>query len=171
MITEEHIKESISRKFVELLAANSGFNTSCHTFDYGMDLSLTEVGVRNSENSTRFFNTGKQIDIQIKATTQASITQKDTYLIFELPAKNYNDLVDRSKSKTPLLLVVFILPEDRTEWVNVSEDCLTIKKCAYWFLPSADDQLTENKSTKSICISTNNVFTNDTISQLFEEYA
>ena len=46
MLTEEHIKENIAKKFIELIASNNGFGTDKPVQDYGTDLSISEKDFR-----------------------------------------------------------------------------------------------------------------------------
>lgn len=46
MITEEHIKEALSLRYIELVTAYNGFKTSSSYPDYGTDLDIKEVDFR-----------------------------------------------------------------------------------------------------------------------------
>lgn len=166
MMTDEHIKEFISLRYIELVAAYNGFNTSGQDKDYGEDLSIIEVGYRNENGQKRFSSTGREIKIQLKATTINSIIDEDNVVKFDLEAKNFNDLIERKKSAYPLILVVFILPENKEDWVNISDKELIVKKCAYWYLPENNNIVTKNTSTKRIEINKENLLDIHTLPNL-----
>lgn len=171
MLTEEHIKEAISQKFIELIASNNGFGTDKPAQDYGTDLSITEKGFRLVNEKKILYDTGRELKIQLKTTTEKSITIEDGIIKYDLDIKAYNDIIIRKKAKTPLILLLFILPNDRDKWVNITENELIARKCAYWFLPDEQDEYAENKSSKRISISVNNIFNNKALFYLFENYS
>ncbi len=171
MMTEQHIKEAISKKFIGLIASKCGYSTSEPSQDYGRDLSIVEVGIRNENNKSRYSETGRELKFQLKATTENSVIVSDDNLKYDLEAKNYNDLIMRRNTKSPLILVLFILPTNQTEWLIVSENELISKKCAYWYIPQQNEATTENTDTKRIVINKNNLVNPESLNQLFEEYA
>jgi hypothetical protein len=171
MMTEESIKEGLSIKFIEAIANYKGFKTNhSDTPDYGTDLSIIEVDSRIEKSKLRYFDTGRELKIQLKATTEKNIDVKANFVSYDLEAKTYNDLVSRMQNVKPLILILFILPIDRNDWLNLTTNELIIKKCAYWYYPEETDLLTENVATKRINISIDNIVTIETIDLLFENY-
>jgi hypothetical protein len=49
---------------------------------------------------------------------------------FDLKVKNHNDLV--RLTFIPGVLVVFVLPEDPSQWLTWSEEALVLRRSAYW---------------------------------------
>jgi hypothetical protein len=119
MITEQHIKELISFRFVEVIANFKGYKTSTQNSpDYGTDMSVCEVGARDDNGQIRYSDTGRELKLQCKATTENSITLlKDDLIGYDLEAKTYNDLVQRKINQKPLLLILYILPNDKSDWI------------------------------------------------------
>ncbi len=171
MLTEEHIKEAISQKFIELIASNNGYGTDKPAQDYGTDLSISEKDFRLVNEKKILYDTGRELKIQLKSTTEKSITIEEGLIKYDLDVKAYNDLITRKTAKTPLILLLFILPNDRDKWVNITENELIARKCAYWYLPDEQDELTENIFSKRISISVNNIFNNEALVYLFENYS
>jgi len=130
-----------------------------------------KFGIRNENNKSRYSETGRELKFQLKATTENSVIVSDDNLKYDLEAKNYNDLIMRRNTKSPLILVLFILPTNQTEWLIVSENELISKKCAYWYIPQQNEATTENTDTKRIVINKNNLVNPESLNQLFEEYA
>jgi hypothetical protein len=88
-----------------------------------------------------------------------------------LTTKNYNDLIQSKTQKSQLILVVFVLPENKNEWLKMSDKELLIKKCAYWFIPE-DNNFTKNTSSIRINIDIKaQLIQKDTLNQLFEQYS
>ncbi|WP_425592731.1 DUF4365 domain-containing protein [Brevibacillus parabrevis] len=102
MLTEEHIKEGLSRAYVTALAHSAGMNCSIREHDYGIDGTFHEI--RINKNGRRCEN-GFRIDFQLKSCINRNVS--NDYITYDLEAKNYNDLVDTDIG-APRLLIVFL---------------------------------------------------------------
>lgn len=171
MMTIENIKEALSIRFVELIAASKGYKTSSVYPDNGTDLSIIEVDYRTENAKKRYFDTGREIKIQLKATSESSINENDDIIKYDLETKTYNDLISRMETRYPLILILFVLPTQISDWINISDHELIARKCAYWFFPEEVEQLTTNATRKRIKINKENILNDDTIPYLFERYA
>ena len=170
-MTEEHIKEAISLRYIELIAAFNGFKTSSSYPDYGTDLDIKEVDFRMENDHKRYLETGRELKFQLKSTTENSIVVEDDLIKYDLNASTYNDLLTRKHSKNPLILILFVLPSDKNNWLHISDNELIAKKCAYWFFPEDTDSLTPNTAQKRITISKDNLISNEALNYLFENYS
>ncbi len=112
------------------------------------------------------------LELQVKSTTKDGINESKEIIKYPLKVKNYNDLIDRKRNfSTTLLLVLFILPTDIKKWVEMNQEELMIRKCAYWFFPENETESTGNESTKTITINKRNLLSIDNFNQLFEKYS
>jgi len=170
-MTDEHIKEALSLRYIELIAAFNGFKTSSSYPDYGTDLDVKEVDFRMENQHKRYLETGRELKFQLKATTENSVIDDGDLFKYDLNSTTYNDLLSRKSSKNPLILILFVLPPDRTNWLNISDNELIAKKCAYWFFPDNTDLLTSNADKKRISISKKNIISNEALNYLFENYS
>jgi hypothetical protein len=142
-MTEQHIKEQLSRAFVKAIAADAGFILREYELDYGLDGKFSEVEYNiYDEGHKRFCETGFGIDFQLKATTD--IEHKNEHIIYDLEAKNYNDLV-KTNVGTPRILILYLMPKERNEWLKVNSSSTTMQKCAWWCslkggLPTSNSQ-------------------------------
>jgi len=170
-MTEENIKEAISLRYIELVAAFNGYKTSSSYPDYGTDLEIKEIDFRIENQHKRYFETGRELKFQLKATTENSIIIEDETIKYDLKSSTYNDLLSRRDTKCPLILILFVLPADKSDWLNISDNELIAKKCAYWFFPDKTELLTTKTATKRIAINKTNYISNDTLNQLFEIYS
>ena len=169
MITEEHIKEAISLRYLELVAAYNGYNANRPSQDYGVDLEIKEVEQRTVDN--KYFPTGRCLNLQVKATTENGVIIENNLLKYDLATKNYNDLIQSKTQKSQLILIVFVLPKDKDEWLKISDKELFVKKCAYWFIPERDN-FSNNTSSIRISIDKNKqLIQTNTLNQLFELYS
>jgi hypothetical protein len=168
-MTENQIKEALSRNFVRTVVNSLGhkFQTPSDG-DHGGDCMIVEVTKRIINDEVRYLDSGRKLDIQLKATTEESIQIKENTLKFKLEAKTYNDLVFRLKEQSFLFLVLFILPSSRGEWLNFSDSELALRKNAYWFLPNSDNEETKNSSSITVQIPLENRLDFNTIKTLFD---
>lgn len=154
-ITEEHIKEGISRGYIESLINYAGYNTYRESNDYGFDGGFSEVMIRGN----RRVSNGFKVDYQLKSSS--NITINNGYVIYDLEVKNYNDLVDPNVG-TPRILFLYHLPKDFNQYISVSQDQTLFKHCAYW-CSLKNEQPTTNKEKKRIRIPVSNIVTRDSI--------
>jgi hypothetical protein len=170
MMIEEHIKEALSLRYIELIAAYNGFKTNSSYPDYGTDLEIKEIDFRIENTHKRYLETGRELKFQLKATTEKSIVYEDDYIIYDLNSTTYNDLILRKESKSPLILIVFILPNEKYDWLKITDNELISKKCAYWYFPK-ENAFTQNISSIRVRIEKKNVINNETLKYLFENYS
>lgn len=169
MMTEENIKEAISIRFIEAVVNYKGYKTVSVHPDHGTDVSIVEVDYRIEDEQKRYFDTGREIKVQLKSTTVSSIIWEDTQLKYDLESKTYNDLITRKNNYRPLLLILFVLPENIDNWILLTAEELAIRKQAYWYFPEATT-FTENVRTIRITIPKTNLFAANTIDNLFETF-
>lgn len=163
-LTEEHIKEGISRAYVQAIANCAGFNFEKSDQDYGIDGTFSGVKFRkrNNEDSYRRVSDGCKLDFQLKASVNVSI--ENDVVKYNLEAKNYNDLVDEDIC-TPRILIVYKLPKEKAEWIHVSEDVTLFRNCAWWCYLSGK-RPTSNKEKIMISIPRKQIFNQDSLTEL-----
>lgn len=163
MITDQHREEQLSRAYVHAVAAHAGLIFEPATTDYGVDGTIRKVHIR----AGRRFVGGHSLDVQLKATTRWSMPNDE--VIFDLEAKTYNDLVDRfcQSHATPMILVLLCLPENESEWLEISVQELIMRHCCYWCVVGGTR--TDNLTTQRIMIPKANLFDQKTITELIEK--
>lgn len=146
---ENKIKEAISESFIRLVLAHDGFNVSKGDSDYGVDLAATPVEKIILPNGDITFNdSGLSLNMQLKSTTHKGVNFKKEFVEYYLRNKNYRDLkrkVDAPYGK--LILIVFILPDNKDLWMDVFEDNVLLRKHCFWYIPS-DSVIPANILTK-----------------------
>lgn len=167
-MTENEIKEELSRSYIKSVANFLGYKIEIPERDHGTDCRIVEVTPIHKGDKIKYRDSGRLIDIQLKATTEESVEFEGDFIKYDLEAKAYNDLIFRLKGVHYLVLIVFVLPKDKKDWVSCSDNELILRKNAYWFLPSDIDEETDNKSSIRIKIPLKNRFSFDSIQQLFE---
>ena len=168
MITEQHTCEALSRAHLLTVAARAGANLECRPamgdreFDYGVDgtfHSIQIIGGRRAES-------GFALDFQLKASTRWR-SKKDG-IVYDLEAAAYNDLARRAAAtgSTPIILLLLCLPEDRQQWVTVSDKELILRKCCYWHVISGETS--ENVSRVRITIPREQLLTPEALGSLID---
>lgn len=155
-MTETDIMEELSKGYLEVIANRSGYFNAIQR-DYGTDLTIRKANVCATRK--RYLTTGKAIDIQVKAVSENYIfdyedtTKKN--IKYDLEVKNYNDLIDRANEKgayIPLILAVFIIPADKSKWIEINSEELLVRKCAFWYQIPVGASPSTNAATKRIYI-------------------
>ena len=125
MLPRNYRQEALSRTYVRAIAAQAGVVCSEPEHDFGIDLCLRAIRTRDH----RYADVSGQFDLQVKSTTRASVT--DTEVRYDLEVKNYDDLREAGDN-CPRFLVVLVLPEDESQWLNQTVEELSLRNCAYW---------------------------------------
>ncbi|TMO46442.1 DUF4365 domain-containing protein [Pseudoalteromonas ruthenica] len=121
-----HSKELLSLAYIEALASATGVNFNEPKIDNdGIDITLRGKGYSGLYSEPK-------IEAQLKCTSKKGTIDHNTQeLIFQLDAKNYNYLV--GPSPIPLILVVHHAPANPSDWLDESNDYLSLKYASYWY--------------------------------------
>jgi hypothetical protein len=164
MLTENDIKEALSKAYVQAICCMGGYNYSTDAKDYGFDFTIKGVLRRSSG---KYCSSGLNLDIQIKATTEYEITE--THIKYPLRNKNYNDLAQNMNGGTKRILVVLLLPANKEEWLNQDIESLVIKKCAYWLCLEGMPLKDNEESSTTISIPSQKIFSVDNLNRIMAE--
>jgi hypothetical protein len=152
-VRENLVKEYISESFVRLLMAKNRYKVMKPEMgDDGVDLSITSVNKRMRGKSVTYTDSGKILNIQLKCTTEKQVSKFNDGYKYNLRVKNYEDLVlAKEENYTKIILIVFILPDDEINWMEIKEDYIKLSKHAFWYYPSDTDTIkrSEYKDAKS----------------------
>ena len=177
-MTESQYKEKISAYYFSILTTKAGYLVSKPSDDFGVDLSVKHMDEIKFDWGTRFVDSGLAVDIQLKCTTSKSVAFQAESLRFDLPVKNYNDLVYRAELRKiskgthiPLVVVLVILPPLPAEWVFLPEslDQITLSGRAFWFKIQPHARPSRNKFFQRITIPLANQLTPETFALFFAE--
>lgn len=124
-MTDEHRMEQLSRAYVQAVAAVCGCTCARPEPDYGVDLLLRRVVPKRG----RYQEVGKTLPLQLKSTR--TDTRDAVHIVYDLDAAMY-DILRRSTRDLPAILVLLLLPPDRPDWLDHTEDRLKLRRCAYW---------------------------------------
>jgi hypothetical protein len=171
-MTEQQIKEFLSRHFVGLVASRRGFKTTAPQPDNGTDLHLTRVIVQERPQGTRIMDDPNVIHLQLKCTCDASIEPDGDGFKYDLSVVAFNDLVDKWNAGhyNRSMLILMVLPDDPSTWLNVGIDELVMRRAAYWYTPAPGTPMSANASTQRIRIPYANAVSLDLFTEKFVEY-
>lgn len=160
-ITIQHRKEALGQAYVRAVIAKAGYNFGKSDVDYGFDGTIKDVVDRGG----RYFENGFGLNFQLKSSCDVSFQGDE--IIYDLESKNYNDLVIET-TMLPNILILFVLPEAESDWLECTMEQMVIKKCAWWCslegLPP-----TANSETKRIKIPESQMFSPDELHRLMEK--
>jgi Domain of unknown function (DUF4365) len=108
-----------------------------------------------------------RLGLQVKCTA-AHLVNGDR-LHYPLHLKNYNEL-RKTSLLIPRLLVVVVVPENPEQWLTQSPTELCLHHCAYWISLRGEPE-TENKTTVTVYIPLDNIFSTNTLTQLMSQIA
>jgi hypothetical protein len=159
-MTDEHRMEQLSRAYTQAVAAVCGCRWSVPTPDYGIDISLRQVVYRRK----RWREEGLGLDLQLKS--EAGAVVASDHIVHDRKADAY-DLLRRTTRYSPAILVLFVLPANRAEWVGHSEERLELRGCAYW-LSLRGVPASANTSSVRVRIPRANQFTPAALARIME---
>jgi hypothetical protein len=162
LITSQHTEECLSLAHVHALAGRAGVNLAAQRIhDYGVDGSFRSVKIIG----TRHVESGFSVDFQLKATT--TWEHKGSNVVYDLEAKNYNDMVQRDSEATTCILILLCLPTQESQWINFDETRMVLQHCCYW--TQLQGAPTANASTKRIFIPRKNTLSPRAIVSIMED--
>jgi len=142
-------KEQFSFAYVRAVAAVAGFGVSEPSVDDdSIDLQIASRSTAGTIKRPR-------LELQVKCTAQDRL--EDDEFSYALKIKNYNDLRD-PEVLVPRILVIVRVPSELEEWVAVSDEQLTVRRCGYWASLRGMAE-TDNADTVSVRLQRENRFT------------
>lgn len=149
LLTRNQQQESLSRAYIQAIAARAGMSVSVPSPDAGIDMSVHDVTVVGRQR----IESGYRIDLQAKSTTLARLDAHEVRYDLEVAA--YETL--RYPAGCPRLLVVLVLPEDETRWLAQSDDELIVRRAAY-YLSLRGSGPTRNRRSVRVSVPRGNLF-------------
>ena len=153
-------KEEFSNAFVQAVSAAAGYSATQPSVDNdSIDWTLAQRGGDGNVRSPK-------LDVQLKATSMIDLDEEDESFTFSVSLKNYDDL--RAENLlVPRIIVVALLPEDVSEWLEVSREQLLLRNCAYWTSVRGEPS-SENETEQSISLSTADKFEPESLRDMMQ---
>ena len=156
MLTQSHTQECLSLACVHAVTGKAGVNLHVGSrHDYGVDGTFRPVINLNG----RRVESGFPVDFQLKSTINWEY--KGDFVVYDLEAKTYNDMIGRAENAIPLILLLLCLPRNSAIWLAGTETELILRHCCYWMKLSGEP--TGNDTKKRIRIPRSNLLTPDAV--------
>ena len=160
MLPDSHAKSFLSRSYVNAVVTQAGFGCQFSEPDYGIDALVSEVQVLPSG---RYVNSGYHFNVQIKASHAR--TRNDESIVYALDTDAHNRLVYHTGGL--IVLVLFFLPQDAEERISLTEQCLELRNCCYWYIVRGES-IEGSQSKRRIHIPRRQVFDPNACKALME---
>lgn len=144
MLPRNQRMELLSRAYVQAVAAEAGGVCVAPNPDFGLDFSIHFVAHEGG-----FFDEGAVVDIQLRSTTTAAFESTQQVFPYDLDVRAYHHL-RRDRTTTARLLVLFVMPDQESLWLNQDHEGLVLRKCAYYLSLQG---MPETKNERSIRVS------------------
>ena len=132
-IADTDIQDQLSIVYLSALASAAGYTFAIEN----LDRTCTDLMIRGGPYGH------PQIDWQAKATINLK-PAKNGLIPFELKRRNYDMLIEQSGN--PKLLMVYDMPDLKSDWLTCTDKMLTMKHRAYWMslkgLPASQNKAT-----------------------------
>ena len=130
MLTQQNIEAELSYAYLHAVATKAGFSCEYrprHLDDAGVDATITEHGRKLANDSVL---TSFSMDAQLKATYR-ELPEEHRRISYSLTVPHY-DKLRITNIAAPRILILMRLPQDPEEWLQITEESLVAKRCAYW---------------------------------------
>jgi hypothetical protein len=124
---ENERKQQLSVAYLHAVASAAGF--ACQTPGVDDDSVDRTVVARGWVHEQALLRSPK-IDVQLKSMTRAPLAVGEGSFTYRLRKKNYDDL--RHRTMVPRLLVVLLLPRDRSQWIEQNDERLLSRYAAHY---------------------------------------
>ena len=163
-IQMQDVESELSYAYLHAVASKANF--ACEAAgrlsdNHGIDATV-RVFERLNDNSIL---TDFTIDIQIKATIR-DLPESNRCFSFSLPVKQYDKLRSETAANQKLLLL-FQLPDNPDEWLNLTEEQLVMRRCAYWVsLRGAGPVTSDTQQSITVRVPKANVFSPEALREV-----
>jgi hypothetical protein len=159
MLSPNDVKEELSLAFVHAVAARAHFAVEPIRRDRdSIDLKIMARGQLVKDAALE----SPELSVQLKSTAR-DVSGDDETIPFDLPAKNYQDLI--KTCLVPRILIVFFMPENDQHWFQLSDAELVLRRCAYW-LCLKGRPATQNENSQRVHLPRANVVTPEVLRKL-----
>ncbi len=161
-MTPNQQREEISKAYVAAVAARCKFKLGAWSQDDDcLDVTIGAAGVLGGGTLA-----GPKLDIQLKSTSVQTHVN-DQHVVWSLRRSHYDSL--RADSCNPRILVVLILPESESTWIEHTAESLILRRCAYWHTLRGCGPIAGEASSTTVRLPLTNVFSPQTLKRLMEK--
>lgn len=162
-MVETEKKNQLSIAFMQMVAANAGFEVLKSSSDYnGVDISLRS----DADYSDRW---GAEIDFQLKCTSHAGHQHPD-FISYPLERKVYEKLSRPDRFQLGALAVL-VVPENADDWLHQDEERLFARGCMYFSPATEWEPMEDGAVTKAVRCYRSNILSVDALAELLQTSA
>lgn len=171
-MTEQKIKEYLSRHFIGLVASRRGFKTNPILPDNGTDLVVSRAIVQQRPQGRRIVDDPNVLHLQLKCTCLKSTVADGDGFKYDLDVVAYNDLVEKWSARhyNKSLLILMVLPDEVDNWLEVGPEELIMRRAAYWYEPEPNATICHNAESYRIRVPYANAVDLNLFEAKFAEY-
>lgn len=154
--------EEFNRAYVYGVLAAARCTWSVEDVDVdGLDVKVTHQYRRDDEYRHTY------LGLQLKHTRQTSALH-DSYISQRLLRDHFNKLRE-TQPDFPRLLVVMVVPPTLDDWLRQSEDCLMVRRCAYYVSLKNRRALAAAQQSTTVQLPRKNVFNVEAVCSLMDQ--
>jgi len=153
-------KEEFSYAYIYAIVSAAGY--SCQIASRPMDIGGIDIIISGEEKEFTLYP--PRLEVQVKSTSTAVIDNE--FVRYPLKLKNYNEL-RKSKTLVPKILIIILLPDNPSEWVNQSETELCLRRCGYWLSLKGQPE-TQNRESVTVYLPRQQLFTVSAIKNIMD---
>jgi uncharacterized protein DUF4365 len=168
MLTDQNIEAELSYAYLHAVATRAGFSCEYrnrHLDGAGVDATITEDGRKLADDSIL---TSFSLDVQLKATYR-ELRERDGRSSYSLSVPHY-DKLRIEEVAAPRVLLLLRLPQNPEEWLQISEDALVAKRCAYW-VSLRGAAASENDKNQTVYVPRENLLTPQGLTNLMVRFS
>ncbi len=124
-LTVQDAKEIMCLAHIYATAGKARVAFSADVHDFGVDGTFKIIRQRG----TAQIPSGIPLDYQAKATTAWKL--ESTEVVYDLDARAYNNIVERTPDETTMILILLCLPPEFERWQEATADTTTLRHCCY----------------------------------------
>lgn len=166
-LSDLDVESELSYAYIHAVAAKAGMEcvgSGRHSDNRGIDATINGWGLE-----TGTYKNSASVHIQLKATVSVPSVKNNALAYFMDDVGRYDDL--RSVHyQIPRILVVLFLPKNKEQWLQISNEQLILKRCAYW-TSLLDAPVSANKSGQTIYLPQSQVFNPQELRKLLTKIA
>jgi hypothetical protein len=154
-------KEEFSYAYMYAVVSAAGY--SCQIASRPLDIGGIDMIISGVEREDSLYP--PRLEVQVKSTS-TSVLSPDS-IRYPLKLKNYNEL-RKQKTLVPKILVIVLIPDDQSEWLNQSEDELCLRRCGYWLSLRGQPETTNTESV-TVYLPRQQMFTAGAIKNIMQQ--
>jgi hypothetical protein len=139
-------QENLSLAYISAVVAQAGYDCGRPgSIDVGEDLEIYTI-IKNKNG--KLLKSGPNLYIQAKSSQNYEISEDGMYIKYDLDIDNYHKLVTIEDRVYPIILILYCMPAEEDQWLNICEANTTLRHCGYWICLMGEPESTNKESIR-----------------------